>query len=180
MFSFDPVTLSWFKENDLPVKLKNFGFVATHLQIYTIGGEGSNDTPLNVVFRYDPVNTTWNEEEHMHYPRSRAAVAIHKNYIWVAGGLTTTGITDSVEYFDPITGIWTEAQCSLRVPRCFARMCSIKGKLFIVGGINQEGCSMASVDICDEIWETWKQIEEMEIPRYTVVMKLSPNGRYVV
>lgn len=166
MFSFDPVTLSWYKEKDLPVKLKNFGFIATHLQLYTIGGEDGPDTPLSLVFRYDPVNTTWSEEERMHVKRSRAAVALHKNYIWVAGGFTVTGVTDSVEYFDPITGIWTVAQSSLRVPRCFARMCSIKGKLYIVGGANQDECSMASVDVCDEIRGTWKQTEEMEIPRY--------------
>lgn len=165
MLSFDPVALSWFKEEDLPVKIKNFGFVAAHLQIYVIGGEDSSDNPLNLVFRYDPVNATWNEVKRMHFKRSRAAVVIHKNHIWVAGGWTTTGITYSVEYFNPITGIWTEAKSSLRVPRCFARMCSIKGKLFIVGGVNYEGCSLASVDVCDDIRETWKQIEEMEIPR---------------
>lgn len=165
MISFDPVALTWFKEKDLPLKVKNFGFVATHLQIYAIGGEDQNNAPLNVVFRYDPVNATWNEEQRMHYKRSKAAVTIHKSQIWVAGGWTTTGITDSVEYFDPTTGIWTEAQSSLRVPRYFARMCSINGKLLIVGGVNQDGCSMASVDVCDEIWETWKQIDEMEVAR---------------
>lgn len=166
MLSFDPITLSWFKEQELPVKIKNFGFVATHLQIYTIGGEDNNDTPLNLVFRYDPVNGTWYEEEPMNLERSRAAVAIHKNLIWVAGGWTSTGITDSVEYFDPISGIWTEAQnSSLSVPRCFGRMCSIGGKLFIVGGMNGDGCSMASIDMYDDICRTWKQIEEMETPR---------------
>ncbi len=172
MISFDPSSMSWYKETDLPVKIKNFGFVAAHLQIYAIGGEDNNDTPSNMVFRYDPVNTTWNEVERMHFKRSRAAVAIHRNHIWIVGGLTTTGITDSVEYFNPITGIWTEAQTSLRVPRCFARLSSLNGKLFIVGGMDGEGCSIGSVDVCDEIWETWKQIEEMEIPRY-VMQKLS-------
>lgn len=165
MLSFDPVTLSWFKEPDMPVKIKNFGFITTHLQIYIIGGEDKKDMPLSNVFRYDPVNTTWNEEEQMKLKRSRAAVAIHKNYIWVAGGWTTTGITDSVEYFDPISGIWTEAQNVLRIPRCFARMCSINGKLFIVGGIGENNCSMGSVDVCEEVCGTWKQIEEMETPR---------------
>lgn len=165
MLSFDPVTVSWFRETDLPVKIKNFGFVAAHLQIYAIGGEDNSDTPSNLVFRYDPVNNSWTELERMHFKRSRAAVAIHKNHIWVAGGMTDTGITDSVEYFNPITGIWTETQTLLRVPRCFARMSSVNGGLFIVGGINVEGCSLASIDIYDEVWETWKQIEEMELPR---------------
>ncbi|KAG4065412.1 hypothetical protein HA402_002810 [Bradysia odoriphaga] len=166
MLSFDPVTMSWFRETDLPVKIKNFGFIAAHLQIYAIGGEDNSDTPSNLVFRYDPVNTSWTELQRMHVKRSRAAVAIHKNHIWVAGGLTDAGITDTVEYYNPITGIWTEAQTLLRVPRCFARLSSVNGGLFIVGGINREGCSLASIDIYDEIWETWKQIEEMEMPRF--------------
>lgn len=84
MLSFDPVTLSWFRETDLPVKVKNFGFVTAHLQIYAIGGEDHSDTPSNLVFRYDPVNASWTELERMHFKRSRAAVAIHKNHIWVA------------------------------------------------------------------------------------------------
>lgn len=157
--------MSWFKETDLPVKIKNFGFVTAHLQIYAIGGEDHNDIPSNRVFRYDPVNTTWSEVQRMHLKRSRTAAAVHKNHVWVAGGLTNTGITDSVEYFNPITGIWTEAQIPLRIPRCFARMSPINGKLFIVGGVDQEGRSMASVDVCDEVWQTWKQINEMEMPR---------------
>lgn len=79
--------------------------------------------------------------------------------------MTDNGITDSVEYFNPITGVWKEANTSLRVPRCFARMSSINGGLFIVGGVNEEGVSLASIDVYDEVWETWKQIEDMEIPR---------------
>lgn len=165
MVSFDIATLSWFKETDMPVKIKNFGFVSAHLQIYAIGGEDTNDTPSNLVFRYDPVYTTWNEVQRMHFKRSRAAVTVHKSHIWVAGGLSTAGIIDSVEYFNPITGIWTDVEISLRVPRCFARMCSTDGKLFIVGGMSQEGCSLASIDTCDEISKTWKQIEELEVSR---------------
>lgn len=42
VWSFDPITRTWYRENSMITPRKNFGFVVSHMKLYAIGGQGKN------------------------------------------------------------------------------------------------------------------------------------------
>lgn len=167
MWSFDPISRSWFTEQNMPEPRKNFGFIVAHLQIYAIGGEDLSGTPLDTVLCYDPVAATWRQVASMNVPRAALAVIKYKNFIWAVGGQTINNITtDSMECYDLLTNTWSILSGHLRVPRAFARMSIINDQIYIIGGVDDRSVPLAFIDVFDIKNKHWKLIDEMDIPRY--------------
>lgn len=64
-----------------------FSVAVAHGFLYAIGGQGEDET-LNAVERYDPHADTWEMVASMKIRRSSAAVAVHRNFIYIIGGAT--------------------------------------------------------------------------------------------
>lgn len=171
MWSFDLSSKSWFSEKSMPYARSEFGFVVAHLQIYVIGGLDDKHNHLKSVICYDHVNVKWTEMRPMDVARSGAAVVKHNGHIWVAGGRTQQDIVlDSIERYDPIIDRWTTMDVSLRIPRCYANLCSIEDRLYIVGGLDQYNTRkrvQRSVDRYDSSLSEWIHEEDMEETRCT-------------
>ncbi|KAJ8967801.1 hypothetical protein NQ317_013589 [Molorchus minor] len=101
MWSFDPVSRSWFSEPGLLEPRKNFGLVACNNCLYAIGGQGKHYDALNSVERYNIEERRWEEIAPMKYSRTGAACAKYRSHIWVAGGLSGKSkkriLVDSIE-----------------------------------------------------------------------------------
>lgn len=171
MWSYEPVTKTWFKEKSMPFARRDFGFIVAHLQIYALGGVSDVTTEAtSSCIRYDPVNEVWQSIAPMQSARYGASFANHRGYIWAAGGCQSNGLyTRSVECYDPINDRWTSVN-DLRIPRSSARMCAIGSNLYIVGGLTKDAqeneIRLKCIDWCDITLKSWGLLDEMVTSRY--------------
>jgi len=69
----------------------------------------------------------------MNKHRSAAGVVAFENHIYALGGHDGLSIFDSVERFDPETGVWS-AGVSMLSKRCRLGVAVLDGKLYACGG----------------------------------------------
>ncbi|XP_064071769.1 uncharacterized protein LOC113399806 [Vanessa tameamea] len=174
VWSFEPVTRSWYSESGLAIPRKNFGLVVHRMALYAIGGQDKEDRVLRSVERFDPKTGSWSEVRAMGTARMAAAVAKYRDYIWVAGGMTGKKrhpVSASVECYNSKTNQWTEIHC-LRFPRCFATLFSMNDRLYIIGGAgkmsnkDKTASSVGAIDVWEWKERQWKLETEMSIPRH--------------
>ncbi|XP_045445718.1 uncharacterized protein LOC123653779 [Melitaea cinxia] len=174
VWSFEPITRSWYSESGLAIPRKNFGLVVHRMALYAIGGQDKKDRVLRSVERFDPKTGSWSEVRAMGTARMAAAVAKYRDYIWVAGGMTGEKrhpVCANVECYNSKTNQWTEIH-SLRFPRCFATLFSMNDKLYIIGGAgkitnkDKTASSVGAIDAWDWKERRWKLETEMSIPRH--------------
>nr|XP_032514162.1 uncharacterized protein LOC116767787 isoform X3 [Danaus plexippus plexippus] len=174
VWSFEPVTRSWYSESGLATPRKNFGLVVHRMALYAIGGQDKKGRVLRSVERFDPKTGSWSEVRGMCAARMAAAAAKHRDYIWVAGGMTgekRRPVCGVVECYNSNTNQWTQIH-SLRFPRCFATLFSMNDKLYIIGGAgkisekDKTPSSVGAIDVWDWKDRAWKLETEMSIPRH--------------
>ncbi|XP_045785830.1 uncharacterized protein LOC123881201 [Maniola jurtina] len=174
VWSFEPVTRSWYSESGLAVPRKNFGLVVHRMALYAIGGQDKKGRVLRSVERFDPRSGSWSEVRAMSTARMAAAVTKYRDYIWVAGGMTgekRRPVCNIVECYNSKTNEWTEIH-SLRFPRCFATLFSMNDKLYIIGGAGKMSdkdktpSSVGAIDVWNWKERQWKLETEMSIPRH--------------
>ncbi|KAJ0180647.1 hypothetical protein K1T71_004051 [Dendrolimus kikuchii] len=174
VWSFEPVTRSWYSESGLSIPRKNFGLVVHKMALYAIGGQDKKGRVLRSVEKFDPKTGSWSEVRSMGVSRMAVACAKYREYIWVAGGMTgekKRPVCKIVECYNSRTNEWTEIH-SLRFPRCFATLFAINDKLYIVGGAGKmsekekTASSVGAIDVWDWKDREWKQETEMSMPRH--------------
>ncbi|CAF4938027.1 unnamed protein product [Pieris macdunnoughi] len=174
VWSYEPVTRSWFSESGLAIPRKNFGLVVHKMALYAIGGQDKKGRVLRSVEKFDPKTGSWSEVRSMGVARMAVATVKYRDYIWVAGGMTgekKRPVCKIVECYNYKTNEWTEIH-SLRFPRCFATLFSMNDKLYIIGGAgkisdkDKTPSSVGAIDVWDWKERQWKQETEMSIPRH--------------
>ncbi|CAK1545255.1 unnamed protein product [Leptosia nina] len=174
VWSYEPVTRSWYSESGLAVPRKNFGLVVHKMALYAIGGQDKKGRVLRSVERFDPKTGSWSEVRSMGVARMAVAAVKYRDYIWVAGGMTgekKRPVCKIVECYNSKTNEWTEIH-SLRFPRCFASMFAMNDKLYIIGGAGKMSdkdktpSSVSAIDVWDWKERQWKLDTEMSIPRH--------------
>ncbi|XP_038215291.1 uncharacterized protein LOC119834847 [Zerene cesonia] len=174
VWSYEPVTRSWYSESGLAIPRKNFGLVVHKMALYAIGGQDKKGRVLRSVEKFDPKTGSWSEVRSMGVARMAVAAVKYREYIWVAGGMTgekKKPVCKIVECYNSKTNEWTEIH-SLRFPRCFATLFSMNDKLYIVGGAgkisdkDKTPSSVGDIDVWDWKDRQWKQETEMSIPRH--------------
>ncbi|CAG4988814.1 unnamed protein product [Parnassius apollo] len=174
VWSYEPVTRSWYSESGLAVPRKNFGLVVHRMALYAIGGQDKKGRVLRSVERFDPKAGSWSEVRSMNVARMAMASVKYRDYIWVAGGMTgekKNPVCKLVECYNSKTNEWTEIY-SLRFPRCFSTLFAMNDKLYIIGGAgkisekDKTPSSVGAIDIWDWKERVWKQETELSIPRH--------------
>ncbi|CAB3242471.1 unnamed protein product [Arctia plantaginis] len=174
VWSFEPVSRSWYSENGLMTPRKNFGLVVHRMAMYAIGGQDKKGRVLRSVEKFDPKTGSWTEIRSMIIARMAVACAKYREYIWVAGGMTgekKKPVCRIVECYNSKTNEWTEIH-SLRFPRCFSTMFAMNDKLYIVGGAgkvsekDKTASSVGAIDVWDWKERQWRQETEMSMPRH--------------
>ncbi|XP_026724594.1 uncharacterized protein LOC113491689 isoform X3 [Trichoplusia ni] len=174
VWSFEPVSRSWYSESGLMTPRKNFGLVVHRMAMYAIGGQDKNGRVLSSVEKFDPKTGAWTKVRSMCVSRMAVACAKYREYIWVAGGMTGNKkkpVGKSVECYNSRTNEWTEIH-SLRFPRCFSTMFAMNDKLYIIGGAgkisdkDKTASSVGAIDVWDWKLREWKHETEMSMPRH--------------
>lgn len=157
MWSLNSKDSTWRIEPDIPVSIRDFGFVAIDEKIYIFGGETKDNNISDSVFSFNPLTRVWTQLNSMIVPRAGLSTVPYQNNIIVAGGIVSKvesriTITRSVEFYNIEENKWYRLD-DLRIPRFYAKMCMIEKHLFIIAGAGAENngqiASLDSFDLYD-------------------------------
>ncbi len=134
-YDFD--TGAWTARRSMPFPAPQL--VAFEGRIYAYSG-GQDPIHTSV---YDPTRDEWTEAARMDMPRWESAVTAFGDEVWLIGGHGIRDpmdgdITPTVMRFDPRRNTWS-AGPSLPWQRAAAAAITVKGRLFVIGGLKPGG-----------------------------------------
>ncbi|XP_067005095.2 actin-binding protein IPP-like [Anabrus simplex] len=174
VWSYEPVTRSWFSESGMLTPRKNFGLVVSNGKMFAIGGQDRMGRILSSVERFDPISGAWEEVAPLGVGRMGVAATKFRELIWVAGGMTCSKkspLSKVVECYDTRQNIWFPFT-TLRFPCCFGRLYTMNDSLYLIGGagrMTERDHTTSSLGVID-VWniqaKEWHLQAEMSIPRH--------------
>jgi len=167
---YDPVLKTWTVKSQKTPDLNHFQAVDYKGKIYIIGaftGPYPNETPVPVIYIYDPVNDVLSIGDSIPKDRQRgsAGVAVYNNNIYIVSGITNGHIDGYVKWFDeydPATGTWTKLADAPRARDHF-NVAIVGDKLYAASGRtsaypNTFGLTIPEVDVYDFTTQTWSTL----------------------
>ena len=139
---------------------------ALNWKIYTIVVYSNNNSFINVVQEYDPLNDKWTRKKDLPFVRAWSSVCIIGNKIYMFGGANGMGgSADTMEY-DPEKDEWTKKADMPEKGAFFPKSAPIiDGKVYVIGGY-QAGVAIADVQIYDPQKDEWTKGPDMPTARY--------------
>eukprot|EP00808_Paulinella_micropora_P025105 g16084.t1 len=174
---YDMVAGTW--ELVAPMISSRFGLTCTVLDgsIYAIGGD-SGESILGSVERYEVAKNKWSVVGNMHHRRICCAAAMLGGKIYIVGGEGRVGgPMAAVEYYDPKTDSWHQAQPMLTKR---SGCCAVStGKCMFVFGGNDGTARLNSVERYDEKEGKWKMMAHMSVARTQAAATIMDGYIYV-
>ena len=97
------------------------------------------------------------------------AVAVLDGKLYVAGGDTVHGLSNSVHRYDPAANAWEEV-ASMNCGRSAYSAAVRDGRLYVAGGEDEDGSTLASVERYDPSTNTWEAMAPMSNARKGFVL----------
>ncbi len=173
---FDPVAGSWRQLGPTPLEIHHFQPVVYGDQVYVMTamtGKYPKETPLEVIYLYDPASDEWAAGTAIPPERRRggAGTAVYEGKIYLACGIIdghTSGTVAWFDEFDPATGEWRQLPDAPRVRDHFSAIV-VGSKLYLVGGRDTSyhepdkfaaffATSMSDVDVYDFETGQWSTL----------------------
>lgn len=144
---FDVLEKSWFKYDDMPSQIYNFGVALIHDKLFAVGGEDNCGRTLNITICFDFSTKKWTEMQPMNKPRRFAGMGVLDSDLYAIGGIDK-GFKDCLKSAEKLS--WTTRQWSdiaqLKDPRCLPGVAALNGRLYVFGG--HDGKSFLKSAIC--------------------------------
>jgi N-acetylneuraminic acid mutarotase len=132
-----------------------------------MGGRVSHEYSKNVVEAYDPRTNTWKRVRPMPTPREAlSAVAARgadgRVRLYAIGGCGVLrgrlwDNLDTMEAYDPVADTWTTMAPMLTPLHAHAATLGPEGRIYVLGGTNNEVTSTDAVQIYDPVKNSWAQ-----------------------
>nr|KAF6420540.1 kelch like family member 40 [Molossus molossus] len=150
---YDRLSFKWGESDPMPYEVYGHAVVSHMDLVYVIGGKGSNRKCLNKMCVYDPKKFEWKELAPMQTARSLFGATIHDGRIFVAAGVTDTGLTSSVEVYSITDNKWASFE-AFPQERSSLSLVSLAGTLYAIGGfatLETESGELVPTELSD-IW----------------------------
>ena len=157
-------------------RLQGLALVAHGGKLYRLGGfsaknrTGDKNDLWSVadVSRFDPVTKTWEQLPPLPEPRSSHDAVVLDNQIYVAGGWAMQGGRTSSQWHQDAV-VLDLSQSSLawkKLPRPpFVRravaLATQKGKVYVIGGMDEVGGTLSDVDYFDPATNAWQSAPDL-------------------
>ncbi|TYQ13381.1 UNVERIFIED_CONTAM: YD repeat-containing protein [Acetivibrio alkalicellulosi] len=182
--------LSFDKDNDSPYKLRRnldvpksrLGLVNSNGNIYAIGG-ANGSIIYDTVQMYDPEEDRWSNIGSLNERRMELAAAVANNDIYVFGGFNGFDILDSIERVTSGGTIETiELENGYIIPRRGHQAIYHNGKIYLMGGQNDSGNVLRTLEIFNVADRTVAQAEPMKNVRkdFGAALALVGDKFYIV
>lgn len=167
---------------DLPCgpALQGVALVAHEGVLYRVGGMAARNAEgephdlvsTSEVARFDPETKVWTDMPLLPEPRSTHDAAVLGEHLYVVGGWAMPGGDSSESYFhdqairldltNPEAGWETLPEPSFR--RRALAVAAAHGKIYVVGGLTEDGPTVRDVDVFDPATSTWSRGPELPGP----------------
>ncbi|XP_051871412.1 kelch-like protein 40b [Pristis pectinata] len=151
---YDRHTFKWGESDSLPYDVSGHSVVSHNGQVYVIGGKGKDKKCLNKMCVYNPERFEWKELAPMKTARSLFGATVYKDKIWVAAGVTDSGLTGSIEVYDPAENKWEEG-VAFPQERSSLSLVTLTDCLYAIGGFAMMESESGDF-IPTEIIDVWK------------------------
>ncbi|KAF7654659.1 hypothetical protein LDENG_00066280 [Lucifuga dentata] len=139
--------MEWRKLEEMPEPARFCHEVAVLKgRLYVIGGKkyyGINDT-LNSVYRYDPLQNSWERLADMQEKRFSFSVVVLDGKLYAIAGQCNSEYIQSVEQYCPTTNSWSFTK-PLDLPLSGHVAKVLQGQIFVSGGLNNDHKCLASM-----------------------------------
>ncbi|KAM4705835.1 kelch-like protein 40 [Rhinophrynus dorsalis] len=150
---YDRPSFKWGESDPLPYPVYGHAVVSHENLVYVIGGKGNDKKCLNKLCVYNPKKFEWKDLAPMKTARSLFGATIHNGKIFIAAGVTDTGLTNTVEAYDIKTNKW-EDFTEFPQERSSLSLVSMDGTLYAIGGfatLENEAGELVPTELND-IW----------------------------
>ncbi|CAO2633127.1 Kelch-like protein 40 [Lemmus lemmus] len=130
---YDRLSFKWGESDPLPYAVYGHTVLSHMDLVYVIGGKGKDRKCLNTMCVYDPKKFEWKELAPMQTARSLFGATVHDGRIFVAAGVTDTGLTSSVEVYSIADNKWSSFE-AFPQERSSLSLVSLAGTLYALGG----------------------------------------------
>ncbi|KAL6118396.1 klhl33 [Pungitius sinensis] len=141
--------MEWRKLGEMPEPERFYHEVAVlRGQLYVFGGKkyyGIRDT-LSNVYRFDPLENTWERLADMQEKRCSFSVAVLEGNIYAIGGHRDSEYTESVERYCPTGNSWS-FRWPLDLPLAGHVAKVLHGRIFVSGGLSMDNQCLSSMFI---------------------------------
>ncbi len=151
-------------------------------RIYVFGGLGDSGASLDSVEVFDVASNAWSSIIPMSTPRDNPGAVMLDGRLYVFGGRTRNAdgsvISDtlsSVEFYDPLSGVWSAAADMPTARRTMA-VGTIEGRALVIGGENPV---VSSNEEYDPSSDSWRAIESIPLGRHGAA-HATLNGRVYI
>ncbi|XP_061613531.1 kelch-like protein 40b [Phyllopteryx taeniolatus] len=155
---YDRQSFKWGESDPLPYVVYGHATVSSNDMVYVIGGKGDDKNCLSKMYAYDARRFEWKQLASMKTARSLFGATVHQNKIYVAAGVTDTGLTDSVEVYDIASNKWSDLD-PFPQERSSLNLVSLGSLLFAVGGFAMMSLEDSEEIIPKEMNDIWRYNE---------------------
>ncbi|XP_050442503.1 kelch-like protein 4 [Adelges cooleyi] len=148
--------------------------------IIAIGGTNMYDDYINSVDELDLKLKKWVPTSQLIHPRKSFAVCTNKQFIYVVGGydLVSQQFSNSVEYYDTNTKLWTEIIEPMPTARDSCSAIINNNQLYVFGGYDFN--YLATVEYYDFENKYWEQLDPMPIANSKMAITRINNFIYLI
>ncbi|XP_021503110.1 kelch-like protein 40 [Meriones unguiculatus] len=150
---YDRPSFKWGESDPLPYAVYGHAVLSYMDLVYVIGGKGKDRKCLSKMCVYDPKKFEWKELAPMQTARSLFGATVHDGRIFVAAGVTDTGLTSSAEVYSIADNKWSSFE-AFPQERSSLSLLSLTGTLYALGGfatLETESGELVPTELSD-IW----------------------------
>ncbi|GAB4372705.1 MAG: hypothetical protein Kow0042_16170 [Calditrichia bacterium] len=126
-------------------------------------------------------SASWQTATSFHTPRVGASAVEFNQKIYLMGGKTTgNNILNTVEVYDPQTGLWDETTVpDFNYARYNAAAVVFQGKIFLIGGSDGYN-ALDEVEVFDPVQNSWSEVHKLRKKRTGLSAVVFNNRIYVM
>ncbi|XP_073533330.1 kelch-like protein 40 [Phyllobates terribilis] len=150
---YDRPSFKWGESDPLPYQVYGHAVVSHENLVYVIGGKDADKKCLNRLCVYNPKKFEWKDLAPMKTARSLFGATLHNGKIYIAAGVTDTGLTNTMEVYDIKANKW-EDFTEFPQERSSLSLLSMDRTLFAIGGfatVENESEELVPTELND-IW----------------------------
>ncbi|XP_046874084.1 kelch-like protein 40b [Hypomesus transpacificus] len=155
---YDRQSFKWGESDSLPYPVYGHATVSHNNIIYVIGGKTDSKKCLRTVCAYDAKRFEWTQLAPMKLARSLFGATFHRDKIYVATGVTDTGLTDTFEVYDIASNKWSDF-VPFPQERSSLNLVSVAGTLYAVGGFAMLPVENSEEFLPKEMTDIWRYDE---------------------
>ena len=163
---YNPSTDTWTTKTSMTESLSYLTSSTIGNNIYIVGGRNDTTFYWGSNCCYDTLTNTWSDKTSLPSGSGRSghSSVVIDNKIYIIGGLTSSGVSNSIERYDANTDSWSTIY-NMPVSLQLLSTESYGDKIYIIGGIDSSNNHTYSIYSYDIAKNEWNKLYDLNEPK---------------